>query len=200
MKRKGNIESSDRRVKYTKMIIRQSFIALISEKPLAKISVTDICSRADINRGTFYAYYTDPSDLFDQIKQELLNELKAPLSSVIESVDSFDFLVKVFEALKDKKDVSTLILCNAADNEFLGFILEFVRGKFVKSWHERLPEISMPSIENVFAFTANGAIGVLRKWLKDNAVETPESMAYQIEKMTNSVLQSNLQPPAATPV
>ena len=51
--------ATDRRTKYTKSVIRQALFDLLKEKPLNKITVTDICKMADINRSTFYSYYED---------------------------------------------------------------------------------------------------------------------------------------------
>ena len=55
-------KTQDARVRYTKMMIRNSLLELLSTKPIAKITVTEICERAGINRATFYAHYTDPTD------------------------------------------------------------------------------------------------------------------------------------------
>ncbi|HBC96216.1 MAG TPA: TetR/AcrR family transcriptional regulator, partial [Clostridium sp.] len=44
-------EKTDRRVKYTKMVIRQSFIKLLKQKNISKISIKEICEDADINRA-----------------------------------------------------------------------------------------------------------------------------------------------------
>lgn len=63
----------DRRVRYTKKAIRESFLDLLEEKPLEKISVTEICKNADINRGTFYSHYTDPFELKESLEQELID-------------------------------------------------------------------------------------------------------------------------------
>ena len=59
-------KKTDRRVKYTKQAIRDSFLKLLSEKPIEKISVTEICREAEINRGTFYSHYTNPYDLSER--------------------------------------------------------------------------------------------------------------------------------------
>ena len=40
--------ATDRRTKYTKSVIRQALFDLLKEKPLNKITVTDICKMADI--------------------------------------------------------------------------------------------------------------------------------------------------------
>ena len=43
----------------SRRMIRQAFMDLLHEKPLEKITATDIIRRADINRSTFYAHYPD---------------------------------------------------------------------------------------------------------------------------------------------
>ena len=68
-------KKQDARVRYTKMMIRSSFIELLREKPVAKVSVTELCERAGINRATFYAHYADPSDLLRSIEEEIMSGL-----------------------------------------------------------------------------------------------------------------------------
>ena len=70
----------DRRVRYTKMVIRESFIALLKEKPIAKITVKEICTGADINRATFYAHYADPYALLHEIEESLIHDVQQYLT------------------------------------------------------------------------------------------------------------------------
>ena len=65
----------DRRVKYTKTIIKDTFISLLSSKDINKISVSEICKVADINRATFYRYYLDIYDLLDKIEDDFIEEI-----------------------------------------------------------------------------------------------------------------------------
>lgn len=58
----------------SRRMIRQAFLALLHEKPYEKITVTDIVNRADINRSTFYAHYTDVSGLVDSMMAEIIQE------------------------------------------------------------------------------------------------------------------------------
>ena len=74
---------TDARVRYTKMVIKNSFAKLLAEKPLAKVTVKEICELSEINRATFYKYYCDPFDLLDKIEQEFLNELEENVSQSI---------------------------------------------------------------------------------------------------------------------
>ena len=65
----------DRRVKYTKKIITETFLNLLKEKEINKITVSEICNIADINRATFYRYYLDTYDLLEKIEQDFILEL-----------------------------------------------------------------------------------------------------------------------------
>lgn len=47
----------------TRRAISEAFRELISEMPLSKISIGDICDRCDINRKSFYYHYRDKYDL-----------------------------------------------------------------------------------------------------------------------------------------
>ena len=43
----------DRRVKYTLLALRGSLLELMREKDVSRITVKELCERADVNRGTF---------------------------------------------------------------------------------------------------------------------------------------------------
>lgn len=58
----------DRRVIYTKKVIKEALLNLLKENPLEKITVKETCAHADINRATFYRYYIDAYNLFETIE------------------------------------------------------------------------------------------------------------------------------------
>lgn len=63
---------TDRRTKYTKMVISEAFMQLIKNKPIQKITVADICVLADISRPTFYLHYSDIYALIDEIGENMI--------------------------------------------------------------------------------------------------------------------------------
>ena len=65
----------DRRTKYTQKVIKETFINLLEEKEITKITVSEICKIADINRATFYRYYLDVYDLLSNIQKEMAANL-----------------------------------------------------------------------------------------------------------------------------
>ena len=67
--------SESRRVKMTKRLMKEALIDLMDQKPLEKITVTEICKIADVNRSTFYAYYEDTRALMLEIEDEVLEHV-----------------------------------------------------------------------------------------------------------------------------
>ena len=69
-------EKIDRRIKYTKTLLKNSLVDLMREYPIAKISVKMLCETADINRSTFYAHYSDQFDLLITLEREVITEFE----------------------------------------------------------------------------------------------------------------------------
>lgn len=70
------------------MLIRRAFTTLLRQKPIQSISVKELCELAEINRGTFYAHYTDIYDLRDQIEQEMQTDFAKALEPLLSLDDS----------------------------------------------------------------------------------------------------------------
>ena len=159
----------DRRIKYTKKVIRDTFINLLLEKDIKKITVSEICQLSDINRATFYRYYLDVYDLLDKIEEEFVNELKNAIPTNNEnyySVSSFSKeLLNVF--LSNKELVK--ILFNTNNNVyFLNDILELAYNKCRQKWQTDLPNVNEEDIEYASVFIFNGALGVVNYWVKND--------------------------------
>ncbi|MEH7613978.1 TetR/AcrR family transcriptional regulator, partial [Gottfriedia acidiceleris] len=71
----------NRRTLYSKKVIIEAFLLLLQEKNLNKITVTDICKEADVNRGTFYSYYNDPFDLMRSIEEEMIEKMMSTINN-----------------------------------------------------------------------------------------------------------------------
>lgn len=47
-----------------------------------KISVRELCERADLNRSTFYAHYSEPKELLEEVENELLDATQDHLKKI----------------------------------------------------------------------------------------------------------------------
>ena len=76
-------KKTDRRTLYTQSVIKESFIKLLHKKHIGKITVTEICKLAEINRATFYIHYHDPYDLMEKLEAEQAAKLVDALSELL---------------------------------------------------------------------------------------------------------------------
>ena len=171
----------DRRTKYTKNIIKETFLTLLEEKEITKITVSEICKIADINRATFYRYYLDVYDLLDKIEEEFLDELReAPFFSNNEYQLSILATELLNTILANKKLVT--ILFNKNNNIYiLNDILEGIYDKYKAKWLEQIPGLSEQDMAYVGIFSFNGSLGIVNYWIQQGFKEPVEEIAKKIE-------------------
>ncbi len=179
-------KKTDGRVRYTKMIIRESLIDLMHKKPLAKISVTEICKTAGINRATFYAHYSDPFDLLASIENDIMADIGAGLESAFcPDVTNIQVMLKwVFEYVQINADICTVLLSDTSDTSFLMQVVSMLQERFVESWASAR-SVTEEDAEYLFTFAAIGSVGLLRKWLQEGMKKTPDEIAEMVMKLSN---------------
>ena len=83
----------DIRIEKTKTAIHNTFLELRSKKPLEKITIKELCEKAQINKSTFYSHYKDIYDLSDQLETDVV-------ASVIEAIPNPQNCLEVEYQLK----------------------------------------------------------------------------------------------------
>lgn len=175
----------DRRVKYTKKVIKDTFISLLEEKEIKKITVSELCSIADINRATFYRYYLDIYDLYDKIQDEFVTELKNIIINNHDIRISTGILVKsILEALLKEKKLSKIIFNKKNNLLFMDDIIDLSYKYGRKVWLEKNPSLSEKDIEYTSVFLFNAALGVINFWIENDFDGEPEVIGNMIEQLT----------------
>ena len=173
----------DRRVLYTKKMITDTFLQLLSYKDIKKITVSEICKEADINRATFYRYYLDVYDLLDHIQTDFVNDLKRVVDTEGKySVSSFtkEFLM-VF--LQNKDLVKVLFNFNN-HVYYLNELLEIAYTRCREKWQMDLPNVSEEDIDYAAIYIFNGALGVINFWVKNDFDKDVDEIANIIERLS----------------
>ena len=76
-------QKKDRRIQYTRNVLGQTLVQLLHSKPIEKISITEICKLADINRATFYLHYHSPYELLSEIQETFYASFKQDLEQLL---------------------------------------------------------------------------------------------------------------------
>lgn len=72
----------DRRVMKTKRAIRNAFAELLTIKNINDISIKDIAELAEINRKTFYSYYSGIHQIVEEIENEIVSAFDMELKGI----------------------------------------------------------------------------------------------------------------------
>lgn len=175
-------KKTDRRVRYTVMIIKQSFVKLLKIKPISKITIKEICEEADINRATFYAHYKDQYDLLQQIENDIVEDINQYLGSYDlrnASEVPAEMLDKVLEYIKANSEIFDVLLNSNGDMKFQQEITNIIGRQ-----HFMLQSAKGDADEYVYLFYANGSIGIILKWLKDGMKKPVREITQLIVDLT----------------
>ena len=184
---------SDQRTRLTRMLIRKAFASLLSQKPIQNISVKELCEKAGINRGTFYAHYLDIYDLLARMEEEMMADFQAALEPLLTeqgaNLTPVKITTEVFQCIKNNADLCTVTLGPYGDKEFAARLLNVGREKCVESYRKYFEHASQKQIEYYYAFVSAGCIGLLEKWLNEGMTLSSTELAQIAEGIMLSGIQ-----------
>lgn len=183
--RLSKVNANDRRVKRTKKLLRDSLFSLLQKKSINEITVTELTEVADINRATFYFYYTDIFDMLDQIQNEAYELFEDVLQGADECAATPEAFVKYVENI--------LVFCkqNTAIARFV-ITREYTNNKVLTKIKKLLAK-NVPVAKEQYAqedprrfilnFALNSLTGTVVDWMDDGMVIPPDVMAEFIAEM-----------------
>lgn len=87
----------------SRKLIKAALADLLQEKPLDKITVTDVVNQAEINRGTFYAHYSDIPDVIHQMVEEAFCRIRDVLDDQTCAIEALPgVLVERIQSILDE--------------------------------------------------------------------------------------------------
>lgn len=179
---------NDLRVRYTQKVIQEAFWKLLKEKPLAKITVKEVCDLAGINRGTFYKHYMDCYDLMDKLQEDVVHEMERRLDSA-ESTGIRDMLVSLMQTLQNDVGLLHVLYTQGQSNAFLHRIVGCCY-RYMESRIIAIPGMSSddPLKSMNYSFLVGGCSSVMEYWVHTGMKESPEVVAEQMLRLSNAFL------------
>lgn len=165
MQRK-EINSEDRRTRYTRCVIREALMEVLRVKPYSKITVTELCRLAEINRGTFYIHYFDVDDVLDDILTESFSDVSGTIEHVIcphKEACTYPFCQKV----QENKELWPLFMDEIVSERIIKRLADKCKEGFV-SYLMQHSDLTFEQAESIFYFQINGCLTINRLMLKNN--------------------------------
>lgn len=179
----------DKRIERTNTRLRLAFLNLLKKKRMRDITVLELCKEANINRTTFYKYYTDVEDYVNKLEKLLLGTLKEEIKNINRNylLTYIDYIVKT---IKSDKDTYQALLSKNGDKLFLRKILYQVYNESMIEWQRLLKKASKEELDNIYKFIVDGSTGIIENWIDNNCKDEPSSIAIFINKICMSGLSS----------
>ena len=121
---------TDIRVIRTKKAIESAFIEILSEKSFSKITIEEICKKANVNRMSFYNHYEDKYDLLNviinNVKETLIGKFLAEVGADFTEEKVVSVLLETTEQIIDYGTKYTnfiYLLINEEDNSLAQYII-----------------------------------------------------------------------------
>ena len=169
---------TDRRVKRTKKALRDALFELLETKKINQITVTELTSLADVNRATFYFYYTDLHDMLHQIQDEayeIFSEILSESTPAISTVEGFtEYVNRILIFCKEHETLCRFIINHDGDNHLYQQI-RYLMLKNIPDTKTIYPENNPARYSTNFALTA--VTGIMIDWMNDGMQIPTEDLA-----------------------
>ena len=148
----------DIRVKKTKRAIQKTFIDLLREKPIEKITVKEIAERAEINKTTFYSHYETLDALTAEMERQTVQLVCDNMRGAQQLLDEPEaFVQEMFAALQQATDYLGVVPVSAMNRftqHLRDAILEKIKG-------DNIEPSQYENVGAILIFVMNGLSGLL---------------------------------------
>ncbi len=174
----------NRRSQMTRLLLRTAFIELMQEKSPGKITIRELCERADLNRSTFYLHYTDPADLLLDIEQDVLAKTALAMKDIHTDPQTVRQVRTFLEYVQQNDMTFRTLLCRDDSERF--------RREFVKE----LRQIMAPNLpeygggrraQYTLSFLMFGSLYVVIEWMQAGYPESAEQVARMLIELNKGV-------------
>ncbi len=164
-------KKTDRRILKTKRALRESLLYLLKEQPIQKISVSRLCEKSDINRSTFYTYYSSPMDLLESIEDEILNTLEEDMIQFEKENSISQLMNSIIFYISEHKQLVRLLF-DHGDPGFQNKLLLATQRWTMPMWQRRRPDYDAKALSSLHIYIVSGCMAVIRQWITSGFQES----------------------------
>lgn len=165
--------------KDTKKLIFDTFIELLEKKPFDKITVKDVVEACEINRNTFYYYYSDIYDLLEEVFMKELNEISEAHK---EGKSWFEAFIKIANVAYQHKKVINNICASRSYDYLENYMYKACKMVVIDVVQAMAEDMLVPDedIEFIASFYEYAYFGIISEWFRTGMREDPLKLATQV--------------------
>ena len=173
-------ESSDRRAQRTRESLQAALLALLQEKPLAKIQIKEITTRANVSRQVFYLHFDAKEELLFSYIDDLFAQIHAAVFEDATNATNLQRempIILSYQQWANHADAMCWVM--QVENkdlliERLRAHLAFLMGELAA--HPQTDARKSPLHKHVVDFVTGGTYMLLKRWMAEGMIQSPEEM------------------------
>ena len=160
------IDKRSEKKKQTIEDIKDAFLCILKQKEYFSITITDICKKAHISRGTFYAYFKNTREIVDALFNDALRDVgNVPLDYICCHDDkerkSYPFCVFLRENIK----YQPLFFSDSLYSLAIDRTVERQKERFLNIMQKET-SLDKNLLEDLLHYQITGCLSVCKKYLK----------------------------------
>ena len=171
----------DRRILKTKRAIYEALVELMQKKKLNSITVTELAAAANINRKTFYTYYSTVNDVLDEVINELISSLKDLMYTMSEDYNmlSPQTLFAFLNTIMSDVDIVRALFTSDNGNMLFNKLQKALQETLLKELIDNDIKMNIPPEQYplISSFVAGGMIYVYYEWITNPYGTSLDEMA-----------------------
>lgn len=173
----------------SRKLIKEALADLLQEKPLDKITVTDVVTRAQINRGTFYAHYTDIPDVIRHLIDETFTQIRDAISQRSPGTEGLaEVLLKQVQSILESdinfyQKVMASSVSAFVQEQLVSIILDYILQRA-----SLFPSEDPGRLELTIRFCAGGLSNLYRDWFAGKLSISLDKLTEQACDLANTAL------------
>ena len=172
----------------TKKNIHKALLILLTKKTLSQIKVTELCREAAINRGTFYFHYEEVGDVFEELFEDIMLDLKQSYEEPYKNgfANNIQYLdpktVKIFDHVKKHEDFYKIVLSENVVMKYYYMLYDHI---YMLSHTNTFEEDNGMKERFYNSYGANAIIGLIIEWYRNDFINSVEEMNELLVNIVN---------------
>ena len=176
----------------TKRALEASLKSLLLQKPLSKITVTDITEDCGINRMTFYYHFKDIYDLVEWCCQEDASRALAGKKTYETWQQG---LLQIFEAVRENKPFILNVYRCVSREQVENYLYKVTYALLDGVVEEQAQGMSVRQEDKAFLATLYQYmfVGLMLDWIKSDMKENPQAIVSRLELAIHGNIRAALE-------
>ena len=173
-------KKENQRVRLTKFLLKEALIDLLENTPLQQVTITEICERAEINRTTFYKYYSNECDLYTEIENDFIKILEVNLANGHEQS-----LEGILNLIYSNQKMAKAMINNSVEESLssrifsLGSIINYINLRRLNK---------TPYKDEIIFFLFSGSYALIKRWINTGFQLSPKEMTVLMNNIVNKFI------------